>query len=230
MEKKPLNAGKKLMLTITILAVGLLLLYIGAGIAAKASIRDGLEEMTAQLQAQTGAENVKVQIFGAPGDSDAPFTEQFHVYLTVQLKDMSQFTESDALRVLRNSDEVTAKYNVDYGYDWNDLDYAVYTRTVKDYVGVEHPVFVTITDGKSYYSLERGYKALTIGRFNAVARLNPPIISMVTVMVAVFAAAIVFLDYFVFKHEREYRKWYKERDRLIDEEVRKVREARKKKK
>ena len=53
MEKKPLNAGKKLMLTITILAVGLLLLYIGAGIAAKASIRDGLEEMTAQLQAQT---------------------------------------------------------------------------------------------------------------------------------------------------------------------------------
>ena len=227
MEKKPLNPFKKLMLAITILAVGICLLYIGAGVAARISVRKNLEFMTAQLQEQTGAKSVKVQIFGDPGDSNIPFNEQFHVYLTVQMEDLSDFSESDALHVLRNG---SSKYETDYGYDWSDLDYAVYTRTITDYMGVKHPVFVTITDGKSYYSLERGYKTLTIGRFNAVARLNPPIVSMVTVMVAVFAAAIVFLDYFVFKHEREYRKWYKERDRLIDEEVRKVREARKKKK
>ena len=226
MEKKPLNAFKKLMLTLTILAVGILLLYIGAGIAARASIQRGLEIMSAQLQEETGAKSVKVQIFGDPGDSDIPFNEKFHVYMTVKMEDMSDFSESDALQVLRNG---SSKYEMEYGYEWRNLDYAVYTRSVTDYMGVKHPVFVTITDGKSYYSLEKGYKALTVGRFNVVKRLDPPIVSMVTVMVAVFAAALLFLDYYVFKHEREYRKWYKERDKQIDEEVRKVREARKKK-
>lgn len=229
-EKKPLSAGKKLMLVLTLVTVGILLLYIGAGVAARATIRTGLEEMAAQLQAQTGAKNVKIQIFADPGDPNIPFLERFHVYLTVQMADLKQISEGDALRVLRNGEDIPVDYEVDYGYEWRQLDYAVYTRTVKDYLGVEHPVFVTISDGRNHYSLERGSRTLVVCGYHAVTNLKPPLVSTVTLMIGLFAAAELFLAYFVFKKEREYLKWYIEREKLINAEVRKIREERKKKK
>ena len=233
-EKKPMPGWKKFLVYLTCVCAALVLLYIVSGITVKQSLRKDLEPVVAQLQSESGAERVKVQIFADPGDPELPFFEEFHVFLTVQVPDVRQISETDALQILRGG-QTSGK--TAYGYEWKLLDYAVYARTAWDYMGHEHPVFVTISDGTRHYSLEEGRgmvggkmsDTLILNKKNALTLLHPPAVSSTSLILAGFTVVLASLLPLAFKAELQQLKKYMDREKAINEEVKKLRAQKRKK-
>ena len=231
-EKKRMPGWKKFLVYLTVFCVVLLLLYVVAGITVRDSICKDLEPVVMQLKSECGTDRVKVQIFAEPGDTELPFFEEFHVFLTVLVPDVEKISESDALQILRGGKQTG---EVAYAYEWSQLDYAVYARTARDYMGFEHPVFVTISDGARHYSLQEGRGTvggkrsdiLVLNNRNSLTVLHPPVVSTITLVLGGVIVFLVVLLWLAFKPELAQLKKYMDREKAINEEVKKLRAQKK---
>lgn len=166
-----------------------LALYTISAAHVKSGIEANLQPVVDELMAGSGADSVDVKIYANPGDYQMPWGERFHVFLSVNMKDLRRITDKEALEILTNGQEEASR---SYSYNWEVREHAVYTRSVTDSViGKNHPVFVTLSDGTRNYSLKMNIStdALLLHKKGAEAMLQP--VSMSPMMVILVLITVV---------------------------------------
>ena len=150
--KKYLSAPLKIVSVLLALSIVLLTTYAVSAILARNSVMDNLKPVISELSSTPGANDVDVKVCAEPDAYSLPWKLEFHVFLTVKFSHLGQLGDEKALEILNNGVELG---ETAYGYEWEDWDYAIYTRSVTDSVfGNMHPVFVTLTDGDKSYTIK----------------------------------------------------------------------------
>lgn len=177
------------------ISVFMLALYIVSAIHVKSGIEANLQPVIDKLQQDSGAKSVDVEIYVDGENYALPWMEEFHVFLTANVKDLRRVTYAQALEILNKG---TIEVKTEYSYDWDLMDYAVYNRTVTDSVtGRTHPVFVTLSDGTRNYSLKEtgsySSTSTTLHEKGAIQTLHPTSTSPMTTifLLASFLLAVI---------------------------------------
>lgn len=195
--KKYLSTPLKIIIVLLTISIVLLTTYAVSANLTKNSVIDNLKPIISELSAIPGAKNVEVKVCAEPNTYSMPWDLEFHAFLTVKLSHLGQLGEEKALEILNNGVELG---KTEYSYDWYDLDYAIYTRSVNDSVfGNTHPVFVTLTDGDKSYTIKKDNlfdeNALYMGDTYSILRPSSShqIISIFTLTTIVFLGVLVFI-------------------------------------
>lgn len=205
-----------LIIVSVLLAISIVLLttYAVSANLAKNSVINNLNPIINELSATPGANNVEVKICAEPNTYSAPWNLEFHVFLTVKFSHLGQLGDEKALEILNNGVELG---KTEYSYDWDDLDYAIYTRSVTDSVfGHTHPVFVTLTDGDKSYTIKEDSlfdkNVLHMGDVYSILRPSSShqIMSIFILSTIVFFGLFAFIVYKKIEKKREIEKTQRE--------------------
>jgi len=198
----------KLLLILLAVSTLFLSLYIISSIHVKNNIQQKLAPTIQELKEESGAESVDVKIFAEPDSYDLPWFCEYHVFMTVKMHDVRRVSESDILSILQNGVE---EAKTEYSYDWDVLDYAIYTRSVKDSVtGRTHPIFMTISDGSIHYSIMEGsFDSILLCQKDAHSTLRP--VSMNNLMTIVLLVTIALWGIAIAVAYRAIAKWWEQR-------------------
>lgn len=212
--KKYLSTPLKIVSVLLIISIVLLTTYVVSVNLTKNSVINNLKPIISELSTTSGATNVEVKVCAEPNAYSMPWDLEFHAFLTVKFSHLGQLSDEKALEVLNNGTELG---KTEYSYEWEDLDYAIYTRSVTDSVfGNTHPVFVTLTDGDKSYTLKENdlFDVNMLYMGDAYDLLRPStshqIISIFILSTFVFVALFIFIVYKKVDKKRELEKAQRE--------------------
>ena len=194
--KKYLSFPLKVVSVLLAISVVLLITYAVSANLAKNSVINKLNPIIDDLSSTPGANSVEVKVCAEPDAYSMPWDLEFHAFLTVHFSHLGQLGDEKALEILNNGVELG---KTEYSYEWDDLDYAIYTRSVTDSVfGHTHPVFVTFTDGDKSYTIKEDslFDKNVLHMGDAYSILRPS--SSHQIMSIFILSTIVFLGLFAF--------------------------------
>ena len=194
--KKYLSFPLKVVSVLLAISVVLLITYAVSANLAKNSVINKLNPIIDELSSTPGANSVEVKVCAEPDAYSMPWDLEFHAFLTVHFSHLGQLGDEKALEILNNGVELG---KTEYSYEWDDLDYAIYTRSVTDSVfGHTHPVFVTLTDGDKSYTIKEDslFDKNVLHMGDAYSILRPS--SSHQIMSIFILSTIVFLGLFAF--------------------------------
>lgn len=212
--KKYLSIPLKMVSVLLAISIVLLIAYAVPANLTKNSIINKLNPIIDELSSTPGANNVEVKVCAEPDAYSMPWDLEFHAFLTVHFSHLGQLGDEKALEILNNGVELG---ETAYGYEWGDLDYAIYTRSVTDSVfGHTHPVFVTLTDGDKSYTIkeDRLFNKNVLHMGDVYSILQPSsshqIMSIFILSTIVFLGLFAFIVYKKIEKKREIEKAQRE--------------------
>lgn len=212
--KKYLSIPLKMVSVLLAISIVLLIAYAVPANLTKNSIINKLNPIIDELSSTPGANNVEVKVCAEPNAYNMPWDLEFHAFLTVHFSHLGQLGDEKALEILNNGVELG---KTAYGYEWGDLDYAIYTRSVTDSVfGHTHPVFVTLTDGDKSYTIKEdslfNKNVLHMGDVYSILQPSSShqIMSIFILSTIVFLGLFAFIVYKKIEKKREIEKVQRE--------------------
>lgn len=207
-SNKYLSLPFKIVSVLFAISIILLATYLVTANLIKNSVNENLKPIISELSETPGANSVDIKICAEPNSYSMPWNMEFHVFLTVQFSHLGQLGDEKALEILNNGVELG---DTEYSYDWEDLDYAIHTRSVADSIfGNAHPVFVTLTDGDKSYTIMEHFSENILHMGDAYDILRPSashqIVSILILSTVVFLALFSFIVYKRIEKKREIKK------------------------
>ena len=173
---------KKLLVVLLAISALMLTVCIVSMITTQNSIKNNLSGIIQQVEANTGAKSVDVDIYAESGNYFRIVPVEYHVFLTANCDNLRGKTEDQWVTALLGGQKPHAEYG--YSNDEN----AIYSMSI-NISGREHPIFVSVTDGENSYSLyceNTYYDNPTIEKRDAKVALHPSKLGF-TINIYIFA-------------------------------------------